>query len=132
MIYDTLELKKALPDGVICVVVGGHWNDDLYVKTGDSMWASIPRSMRVTPEETLAYAEKMRSEKSFNVSPAPPEKLKLWFEESNVNKVLGMMAGTIERSKRLQRIIDETDGAIDDFMESAGNLRAHATRTFRP
>jgi hypothetical protein len=129
MIYDTNELKAALPDGIICVVTNGHWSGDLNVKTGDSTWANIPRSMQDSDDTIKAYAKKMLNEKSFNVSPAPPGKLKVWFEEENVNKVLGMVAGTIERANRLQRVIDETAGAITDLTDSTEKLRREVTRS---
>lgn len=122
MIYDTTALKNALPVGIICVAVNGHWSGDLYVKTGESIWASIPRSMRESEGTVKAYAEKMVSEKTNNVTPAPPNKLKLWFEESNVNKVLGMTAGTIERADRLQRLINEAAATMETAYEDSTML----------
>lgn len=124
MIYDSYELKKALPEGIICEVINGHWAGDLWVKTGESKWSSIPKRFRGDAEQILKYAEEMRAKGEYNVSPNPAESLKVWFNETNVNKVLGMMAGTIERADRLQRIVNDVAVQVFNLNEATSALRS--------
>lgn len=111
--------KKALPVGIVMEVTDpGYWRGQLWIKTGDSRWATLGdwRSKEIVPDEELA---KIVAAGEINVSPCPSDTL--GFPEAYADWNFNILVGGTIQAARAAEVLRQRKALLDQ--RSANALR---------